>query len=289
MNEVISDMFSRYHCSDLESVENATKEIVQEVTLLGLSRSTFFSSAAFYGGTALRIFHRLPRFSEDMDFTLEQSDRNFDLAKYLPYALNELEAYGLALEANKKEKTKINSIRTAFLKGNERELILEMTQDRELAMRVPANKVMKIKVEIDVDPPAGANTQTLYSLVPSPYRAKLYDMPSMFASKIHALLLREYSNRVKGRDFYDYMWYLSQGTTVNLGHLQHRMERSGKWDPKETLTLESLKAILAERFETVDYDSARADVFRFLKDEEKKSLDIWSSEFFMDITEQYLK
>ena len=220
---------------------------MQEVALQGLSRSNFFSKAAFYGGTALRIFYGLPRYSEDLDFSLEQPDSTFDLAAYLSYVEKELKAYNFSMTVRKKEKTRESAIQSAFIKGNTVQNILEITSDDASVYGVNPNALVKIKFEIDTNPPEGAGYQYMTAINPANYRVRLYDMPSLFAGKIHAVLCRDYKHRVKGRDFYDYIWYLKNGCTVNVFHLQKRMEQSGKWNPEEELTMEKLKELLEER------------------------------------------
>ncbi|MCF0230264.1 MAG: nucleotidyl transferase AbiEii/AbiGii toxin family protein, partial [Parasporobacterium sp.] len=192
MNEAILSMMERYNPVDSEDYENALKEIVQEVALVGLARSDFFSKAAFYGGTALRIFHGLPRYSEDLDFSLDSPDESFDIAEYLPYVEKELGAYNFSMTVRKKEKSKITPIQSAFIKGNTVQNILEITSNDSAAYGLNPNAVVKIKFEIDTAPPAGACYQYVSSVNPASYRARLYDMPSLFAGKIHAVLCRDY-------------------------------------------------------------------------------------------------
>lgn len=288
MNDAIISMMGKYDCKNSEDYENALKEIVQEVALMGLSRSNFFSKASFYGGTALRIFYGLQRYSEDLDFSLDYPDLNFDLAAYLSYVEKELRAYNFSMIVRKKEKTKQSAVQSAFIKGNTVQNILEITSDDAAIYGLNPNALVKIKFEIDTNPPEGAGFQYVNAITPANYRAKLYDMPSLFAGKMHAVLCRDYKHRVKGRDFYDYIWYLRKGCPVNIFHLQKRMEQSGKWDTKDTLTENKLRELLRDRFRTVDFDSAREDVSPFLSAIEREGLSLWDSEFFIDITERYL-
>lgn len=290
MNDAIFSMMKRYDCKNSEDYENALKEIVQEVALMGLSRSNFFSKASFYGGTALRIFYGLPRYSEDLDFSLDYPDADFNLSTYLSYVEKELRAYNFNMTVRKKEKTKQSAVQSAFIKGNtvQNIFILEITSDDASIYGLNPNALVKIKFEIDTNPPEGAGFQYMNAINPANYRAKLYDMPSLFAGKTHAVLCRDYKHRVKGRDFFDYIWYLKKGCPVNLFHLQKRMEQSGKWNPAELLTEKKLKGLLEDRFKTVDFDSAREDVSPFLAAIESEGLSLWDAEFFIDITERYL-
>ena len=289
MNDAIMSMMERYDCKSSEDYENALKEIVQEVALAGLARSDFFGRASFYGGTALRIFHGLRRFSEDMDFSLDRPDESFELKDYFPSVERELAAYNFSMNVKQKEKTKDTAVQSAFIKGNTIQNILEITSNDSAVYGISANAVVKIKLEIDTNPPEGASYQVVNSINPTPYRARLYDLPSLFAGKTHAVLCREYKNRVKGRDLYDYIWYLQKGCRINLFHLQKRMEQSGKWDSREDLTMEKLKTLLKERFEKINYDSARADVEMFLNNHDREGLSVWDADFFSDITDRHLR
>lgn len=288
MNDAIASMMQRYNCQNSEDYENALKEIVQEVALMGLSRSNFFSKAAFYGGTALRIFYGLPRYSEDLDFSLDRPDPGFDLSLYLSGVERELKAYNFSMTVRKKEKTKETAIQSAFIKGNTIQNILEITSNDASVYGLNPNALVKIKFEVDTNPPEGADYQYLNAINPANYKARLYDMPSLFAGKIHAVLCRDYKHRVKGRDFFDFVWYLRKGCSVNVYHLQKRMEQSGKWNPEEELNVAILKELLKQRFVNVDFNSARQDVSPFLSAAEKDGLALWTAEFFSDITERYL-
>ena len=145
---------------------------------------------------------------------------------------------------------------------------------------------MKIKVEVDTEPPADASCEIKYALRPIPFAVRLYDKPSLFAGKIHAVMCRSWNNRVKGRDFYDYVWYLANNTPVNLLHLQRRLEQSGRWNHSESLTLQILKDMLKERFAAVDFDAAKKDVMDFIHN--PAELDIWSEPFFSAITDNLI-
>lgn len=118
MNNVISQMLSKYEIKNTHDEVNALKEVIQEIVLSGLARGNFFEDAAFYGGTALRIFYNLDRFSEDLDFALLNKNINFDLSEYFNYIEKELNAYGLNLEIKTKEKSAHSNITSAFLKGD---------------------------------------------------------------------------------------------------------------------------------------------------------------------------
>ena len=283
MNTVIEEMLKSYQVDNIYDRKNAMKEIMQEIVLCGLSRAGFFKEAAFYGGTALRIFYGLDRFSEDLDFSLEQINLDFDLCSYFPVLEKEVKAFGLNVEIQKKEKTKDSNIRSAFLKGNTKEHLLLFYADERVVGTVAKNEVVKIKFEVDTNPPAFATYEHKYRLLPVPYEIRLYDMPSLFAGKIHAVICRGWQSRIKGRDLYDYIFYLSKAVTVNQRHLRARLIDSGYISENQECTLEEIKTMLKNRFDSIDFLQARKDVEPFIRD--TSILDIWSSEFFKQITE----
>ena len=283
MNTVIEEMLKSYQVDNIYDRKNAMKEIMQEIVLCGLSRAGFFKEAAFYGGTALRIFYGLDRFSEDLDFSLEQINLDFDLCSYFPVLEKEVKAFGLNVEIQKKEKTKDSNIRSAFLKGNTKEHLLLFYADERVVGSVAKNEVVKIKFEVDTNPPAFATYEHKYRLLPVPYEIRLYDMPSLFAGKIHAVICRGWQSRIKGRDLYDYIFYLSKAVTVNQKHLRARLIDSGYISENQECTLEEIKTMLKNRFDSIDFLQARKDVEPFIRD--TSVLDIWSSDFFKQITE----
>ena len=283
MNTVIEEMLKSYQVDNIYDRKNAMKEIMQEIVLCGLSRAGFFKEAAFYGGTALRIFYGLDRFSEDLDFSLEQINLDFDLCSYFPVLEKEVKTFGLNVEIQEKEKTKDSNIRSAFLKGNTKEHLLLFYADERLVGTVDKNEVVKIKFEVDTNPPAFATYEHKYRLLPVPYEIRLYDMPSLFAGKIHAVICRGWQSRIKGRDLYDYIFYLSKAVTVNQRHLRARLIDSGYISENQECTLEEIKTMLKNRFDSIDFLQARKDVEPFIRD--TSILDIWSSEFFKQITE----
>ena len=284
MNTAIEQMLKNYQIENLYDQKNAMKEIMQEIVLCGLSRAGFFQKAAFYGGTALRIFYGLDRFSEDLDFTLLTSDPKFDLTVYFPVLEKEVRAFGLHVTIEEKEKSKESNIRSAFLKGNTKEHLLLFYADTDLAGSVARNEVIKIKFEVDIDPPAYAGFEHKYRLLPTPFEVNLYDMPSLFAGKIHAVLCRGWKNRIKGRDLYDYVFYLSRGSAVNQRHLRARLLQSGFISDDVECTLSEIQHMLYERFDMIDFRQAKQDVEPFVRD--AVTLNLWSSDFFKQITRE---
>lgn len=284
MNHIIEQMLDQHNTQTSYDQLNSIKEVIQEITLCGLSRAGFFKNTAFYGGTALRIFHGLNRFSEDLDFSLKKADSSFDFYKYLPILEKEVRSYGLNFNIEVKEKSVETKIVSAFLKGNTEEHILMFYADELLARSISSNELIRIKFEVDTNPPDYATFETKYRMLPIPYEISLYDMPSLFAGKIHAIICRSWKNRVKGRDLYDYIFYLSKKTPVNLKHLTERLVQSRHIEANEQITINDVKEMLQERFRSIDYTQAKQDVIPFLKNSD--SLDIWKADFFCKITEE---
>ena len=280
MNSVIQTMIAKYNPQNDEERESAIKEIIQEIALAGLSRAGFFNKAAFYGETCLRIFHGLNRFSEDLDFALLEKDPNFKLDNYFPSLKKEFASYGLDMSVELKKKDEHAEVQSAFLKRNTLMLMLSFFPKSEDAKRAVSNQKIKIKFEIDLDNPSGGVTEFKYKMLPAPYEVQIFDEPTLFASKIHAILCREYKHHVKGRDYYDYLFYIGKGSKFNIKYLENKLKNSGgKIGDSETLTLEKVKELLKEKFETTNYESAKEDVTNFVND--KDGLKLWKKELFI--------
>ena len=279
---IIQQMINKYNPITLEDKKNAVKEVLQEVVLAGLSKTDFFSHAAFYGGTALRLFYGMNRFSEDLDFSLLVADHTFDISKYFKPISDVVSSLGLNFEVSKKDKTTSSTIDSAFIKGNTKETIITIYPDSVDSSRFIHNEKIIIKLEVDVNPPLYANTEIKFRLLPFPYQVRVYDQSSLFAGKIHAVIARGWKNRVKGRDLYDYIYYLSLDTKVNLIHLEERLKQTKTIEEDVQLTRGLLIEILDSRFDQIDYDIAKSDIRPFIKDH--NSLDLWSRDFFKSIT-----
>lgn len=284
MNNIIEQMLSKYEIKNINDEINALKEIIQEIVLSGLSRGGFFTKAAFYGGTALRIFHKLDRFSEDLDFALVSPSQNFDLSKYFIYIEKELKAYGLNLEISTKQKNINSNITSAFVKGDTLEHILKFFPTTTNHDYDHILKSIKIKFEVDTNPPAGATYEERYKLLPSPHQIKLYDKESLFAGKIHAILCRNWKTRTKGRDLYDYIFFLANNTEINLELIKNKLIESKYIDSNNKFDINILKKLLIEKFKEIDYIEAKEDVMPFIKNID--NLSMWNSDFFISITEK---
>ena len=281
MNNIIEQMLSKYDIKNTNDEINALKEIIQEIVLSGLSRGNFFNEAAFYGGTALRIFYNLDRFSEDLDFSLMTKNKDFDLSTYVPSLKRIVQSFGLNVEVEIKHKTLDSAIQSAFLKGDTIEQFL-LFYPNDLVTGINKNEKVKIKFEIDTMPAGLATYETKYRLLPMPYSIKLYDEASLFSGKIHAVICRSWKSRVKGRDLYDYVFYLTRNTKFNLDHLREKLIESHYISQEDKFDVDFVKALLIARFNEIDFNDAKKDVLPFITD--TSILDIWSKEFFIAIT-----
>jgi predicted nucleotidyltransferase component of viral defense system len=281
MNEAVMRMLARYERRKVEDDVKALREILQEIALLGLWRSRFFEKAAFYGGTALRILYGLDRFSEDLDFSLLKPATEFDLSRYCSALEKEIQAFGFEASVTGKTKSVQSTIQSAFLKADTLKHLLVINTSEGLTASIPRGQVLKIKIEVDTDPPSGFDTETRFLLQPIPFSVKAFSLPDMFAGKMHAVLCRGWKGRVKGRDWYDLVWYVANHPQLHLKHLEQRMIQSGHLNKKECLTPEKLSTIAETVVGKLDVDQARKEVEPFVKDIE--ALTIWSQDFFLDV------
>jgi hypothetical protein len=279
MIEIIQQRLDGYDATNAVEEGQATKEIIQEVALYALWRAGFFEVAVFQGGTSLRILHALPRFSEDLDFMLKEPDLAFDWMGYLVQLLACFEEYGLKSEALPKGRME-QRIKKAVIKDSSlvHQLNLSFYQGH-------AGQKINIKLEIDVEPPAESGYEYTYLDFPTDYEVCHQDLSSNFALKIHALLCRGF---LKGRDWYDFNWYIKQGVSPNLPHLKNALMQYGPWQGQADLAVDGtwLKAVLQEKIAGIDWAAAAGDVERFLKPAEAQSLSLWSTRFFSAKLEQ---
>lgn len=279
MNSAILSMLEKYHCISVRDYENAIKEIIQEIALLGLWRAKFFEKAAFYGGTALRILYGLDRFSEDLDFSLLHADKAFKLAPYLKAIEVELNSLGFSCAVESHHKGIETAIESGFIKAGTKEHLLKIKLPDVVIRRIHHAANLTIKLEVDTDPPAGFMTEVKTLLQPIPFSVRTYQQPDLFAGKIHALLARRWKNRVKGRDYYDFVWYLAHKIPVRIKHLEQRLRQSNHWSSNEPLSHETLLELLEQKFNEVNIESARNDVAPFLRD--SQATELWSNAFFI--------
>lgn len=274
---MISGWIEEYNPKSEEQLLGALREIMQEVALAGLYRAGFFKEAAFYGGTCLRIFYELPRFSEDLDFSLLEKNREFSIHSYLPYLTAEFEALGMQVSVKEKPKSINSQIESAFLKTETewKELVLEQT-----TFALPITKpTLKIKLEVDTLPPLSFQTENKLLLKPFSFYVNCLRIEDLFAGKMHALLFRQWKTRVKGRDWFDLEWYIRKGVSLSVYHFTVRALESGDLD--QTATPEKIQELLSRKIEMLDFDRVKEDVIRFVPNQ--SLLDIWSKGYFLEL------
>jgi len=278
---MIKEWIAEYNPRNEEEILAALREIMQEITLAGLSRTRFFEKAAFYGGTALRIFYGLDRFSEDLNFSLLAPDEEFSLEPYFSSIVTEFNSLGLQVQIREKEKAQRSDIESAFLKTQTlwKELIIE---DIVKQVGVHSNKSVKIKIEVDCKPSQSFSTEEKLLIRPFSFYVKCFTSPCLFAGKLHAILYRKWNNRVKGRDWYDLEWYIKKRIPLDVNHFLCRAQASGDWMEPE-ITSEQILALLKEKISSVSFTNIKEDVVRFIPDD--KMLSIWSATYFVDLIE----
>ena len=278
MIEIIQQRLATYRAANPLEEQQALKEILQEVALFALWRADFFEVAAFQGGTSLRILHKLPRFSEDLDFILKAPDQAFDWNRYLEPLSEGLREFGLKSEVLNKSRMD-QAVRKAILKDG------SISQQLNLSfLQGAADKALKIKLEIDVQPPAGSGFEYTYLDFPLDFEVCHQDLGSNFALKIHALLCRSF---LKGRDWFDFTWYLKQGVALNYDLLETALDQAGPWkDQGNQVTQEWLQSVLRDKIATIDWNAAGSDVQKFLTSVQQQGLRVWSAQFFLSKVEQ---
>ena len=266
-NEIFNQMLSAYELTTEQQKRNATFEVNQQIILAGLYNGGFFNEAAFYGGTCLRIFHGLQRFSEDMDFSLLAPSDKFDFTKYFQPVIDQFAIIGREVEIKKKDKKNFGKVESAFLKDNTDVYDIMFQTERSV----------KIKIEVDTQPPLKFNTEQKLILLPQSFMTRCFTLPDLFAGKMHALVYRAWKNRVKGRDWYDFEWYVRKGISLDFTHLHERALQFNE----EDLTNESFLEKLNERLATADINQVKADVLPFIRNQ--KELEIWSNDYFLQL------
>lgn len=266
-NEIFNQMLSAYELTTEQQKRNATFEVNQQIILAGLYNGGFFNEAAFYGGTCLRIFHGLQRFSEDMDFSLLAPSDKFDFTKYFQPVIDQFAIIGREVEIKKKDKKNFGKVESAFLKDNTDVYDIMFQTERSV----------KIKIEVDTQPPLKFNTEQKLILLPQSFMTRCFTLPDLFAGKMHALVYRAWKNRVKGRDWYDFEWYVRKGISLDFTHLHERALQFNE----EDITKESFLEKLNERLATADINQVKADVLPFIRNQ--KELEIWSNDYFLQL------
>ena len=270
MNELYEKMLSAYDQRTDTARRNAVYEVSQQIVLAGLADGGFFDKAAFYGGTCLRIFHGLNRFSEDMDFTLLKEDNSFHFEHYFQPIIDQFALVGRKVEIKKKDKKSFGKVESAFLKDN--------TDVYDLSFQT--EKSIRVKIEVDTIPPLKFTTEQRLLLQPKSFMTRCVTLPDLFAGKMHALAFRVWKNRIKGRDWYDFEWYVRNGIPLDWNHLQERIRQFNG----QEMTLEEFKTTLRERLSGTDINRVKEDALPFLKN--PGELDIWSNDYFLLLADQ---
>lgn len=284
MNDAIRRMLQGYDCRALGDYLTALREILQSLALLGLWRSRFFEHAAFYGGTALRFLHGLDRSSEDLDFSLLEPAADFSLARFTRALQEEMKSFGFEVTVQSQPKKVPTAVESAFVKANTRRQLFLVEAGEGVMARVPANQILRIRLEIDTNPPGLFHTETAYLLQPIPFAVRVYQLPDLFAGKMHAVLCRSWRSRVKGRDWYDLVWYIANAPQLRIRHLGERMRQSGHLPEAEVLDRPKLLDLIHARIETLDIGQVRGEVMPFLKD--TSAIQVWSRDFFQRIVQR---
>lgn len=267
---IFEEMLAQFKSEKGKETPRMAHEVMQQIVLAGLHRGGFFKHAAFYGGTCLRIFHGLPRFSEDLDFSLTEKRNDIHLENFFPSITNEFKMCGLDVTIAKKEKMAFGRVESAFLKEN--------TEAYEIKFQT--KKTVKTKIELDTDPPLQFETEQKLLLKPYSFMTRCFILPDLYAGKMHALVYRAWQRRIKGRDWYDFEWYVRNGILLDFNHLQARIKDfSGKDVDKESF----LKA-LCERLASADIELVKMDVVDFISDPHE--LDIWSNDYFLQLADR---
>ena len=267
---IFDQMLGRYEIKTGQEKRNAINEVMQEIALAGLYRGGFFDKAAFYGGTCLRIFYGLPRFSEDMDFSLTEKNVEFNIENYFPAVIEEFKASGREVLITKKEKKVQTKVESAFLNDN--------TEMYDLSFKT--EKEIKIKIEVDTDPPLGFLTEQKLSLMPFSFMTRCFTLPDLYAGKMHALIFRSYKNRVKGRDWYDFEWYVRHDVSLDFAHFQIRAKEFNGLD----IDNEEFIKMLKEKIGTTDINVVKRDIMPFIQN--PAELDIWSNDYFLQLADR---
>jgi predicted nucleotidyltransferase component of viral defense system len=272
--KMIQERLNSYDCKSEIEEEQAIREITQEVALAALGRTDFFKHAVFQGGTCLRIFYGLNRFSEDMDFILKEPDRSFELKPHVHALTDELTAYGYNIEVADRSKMDV-TVRKAFLKDDSIGKVLQLNYGSQTGLL----RKIRIKFEVDTNPPSGSELEIKYHDFPFVSSVVVQDKPSLFAGKVHALLCRNY---IKGRDWYDFLWYTSQGVEINYQFLSSALNQQGTWRGQNVqVDLNWCRSRLENAIESMDWKATALDVRRFIRVAEQPSLDLWGKDLFL--------
>lgn len=280
MNNAIEAMLSKYRTETRNDYDRAIKEIIQEISLVGLWRARFFEHAAFYGGTSLRILYGLDRFSENLDFTLLKPDKNFSLENYNESIAKELSSYGFTVEIDNKTKEWQTNIRSAFIKANTLGEMLKIGIPSHLTKGLHPEARLKIKIEVDTHPTPAYEYETRFLEQPVNIGIRSVIERDIFAGKMYALLFREWKGRVKGRDWYDWLWFVRRGIPLQLDRLEIHLKDHGSLSEERSLTREMFRELMEKKIQLLDLESTIKDIIPFVQD--KSVIEGWSKELLLN-------
>ena len=268
---IFDDLVEQYHPMTDDARESAQREVMQKIALAGLNRGGFFEHAAFYGGTCLRIFHGLNRFSEDMDFSLIEKNSNVHIENYFQPIVDEFRSIGMPVEIVKKDKKAFGRVESAFLK--------EDTEAYDIKFQT--RKMLKVKIELDTNPPLQFSTEQRLLMQPYSFSVRIFTLADLYAGKMHALVYRAWQRRIKGRDWYDFEWYVRNGIALDFNHLQARIKEFSGEDVNRDQFMQQLRNKLA----TSDIDNVKQDVLPYISHEQRRELDFWSNNYFLQLAD----
>lgn len=268
---IFDDLVEQYHPMTDDARESAQREVMQKIALAGLNRGGFFEHAAFYGGTCLRIFHGLNRFSEDMDFSLIEKDSNIHIENYFQPIVDEFRSIGMPVEIVKKDKKAFGRVESAFLK--------EDTEAYDIKFQT--RMMLKVKIELDTNPPLQFSTEQRLLMQPYSFSVRIFTLPDLYAGKMHALVYRAWQRRIKGRDWYDFEWYVRNDIALDFNHLQARIKEFSGEDVNRDQFMQQLRNKLA----TSDIDNVKQDVLPYISHEQRRELDFWSNNYFLQLAD----
>ena len=268
---IFDDLVEQYRPLTDGARDSAQREVMQKIALAGLNRGGFFEHAAFYGGTCLRIFHGLNRFSEDMDFSLTEKNDQIHIENYFQPIVDEFRSIGMPVEIVKKDKKAFGRVESAFLK--------EDTEAYDIKFQT--RKLLKVKIELDTNPPLKFSTQQRLLMQPYSFSVRIFTLPDLYAGKMHALAYRTWQRRIKGRDWYDFEWYVRNGVALDFNHLQARIKEFSGEDVSREQFMEQLRNKLA----TSDIENVKQDVMPYISKQQQRELDIWSNDYFLQLAD----
>jgi len=240
--------------SDEEKL-NRCRELIQFLCLKIFDEHKFFGNLAFTGGTALRVVFGARRFSEDLDFSLVRKD-DYSFSRMNGDLLKALTLAGLKAESKPKYEKPVHSTMLRF-PGILKEIGLSPLEGQKLS----------IKLEVDTNPPKGGHVQARIIQRAYVFNVVHFDLPSMFATKLHACFYRNY---LKGRDFYDFIWYMGNKVKPNFTLLNNAIAQTQGTNP--AINEGNFMEFLLKGIERVDFKEAQKDVERFLEDKSELRL-----------------